>query len=104
MDAAALLDYIRTHDWFADQIVHIEVIPARPAQYADVAGGLHPALEQTLAEHGIERLYCHQAEAIEHLRAGRNVVIVTGTASGKTLCYNIPLRRRYPRQPAPTPP
>ncbi len=91
MDAATLVDRIRAHDFFADQIAHVEVIPARPAQYADLDGGLHPAVEAALTAHGIDRLYTHQAEAIEHVRAGENVVIVTGTASGKTLCYNVPV-------------
>ncbi len=91
MDAATLVDRIRAHDFFADQIAHVEVIPARSAQYADLDGGLHPAVEAALTAHGIDRLYTHQAEAIEHVRAGENVVIVTGTASGKTLCYNVPV-------------
>jgi len=48
-------------------------------------------LRTALANRGIERLYCHQAEAFEHTHSGRNVVIVTPTASGKTLCYNLPV-------------
>jgi len=91
MDAATFIDRIRDQQFFAEQIAHVEVIPARPAEYADLEAGLHPAVERALAEHGIERLYVHQAEAIEHVRAGESVVIVTGTASGKTLCYNIPV-------------
>lgn len=91
MDAATFLDRLHGQSFFADQITHVEVIPARPARHADVEGGLHPAVERALAEHGIQRLYLHQAEAIERIRAGENVVVVTGTASGKTLCYNIPV-------------
>lgn len=91
MDVDTVLQRIRQLEFFRDQIVHIQHIPARPAVYADPPGGLHPAVARTLLWQGIDRLYSHQAEAIGHIRAGRNVVIVTGTASGKTLCYNIPV-------------
>lgn len=91
MDVDTVLQRISQLEFFRDQIVHIEHIPARPAVYADPPGGLHPAVARTLLWQGIDRLYSHQAEAIGHIRAGRNVVIVTGTASGKTLCYNIPV-------------
>ncbi len=91
MNAATFIDRIRGNDFFEQQTSHIEIIPAKQAQYADLQDGLHPSVEAALNAQGIERLYTHQAEAIEHVRAGRNVVIVTGTASGKTLCYNIPV-------------
>ncbi|MCD6361541.1 MAG: DEAD/DEAH box helicase [Armatimonadetes bacterium] len=91
MDVEGLLGRINQLEFFRDQIAHVERIPAREAVHADVPGGLHPLVEAALAEQGIERLYSHQAEAIGHVREGRNVVIVTGTASGKTLCYNIPV-------------
>ncbi|MGC9319208.1 MAG: DEAD/DEAH box helicase, partial [Armatimonadota bacterium] len=91
MDAATFVDRVRDQQFFSDQITHVEVLPARPPQYADLKDGLHPAVEQALAREGIERLYTHQAEAIEQIREGQNVVVVTGTASGKTLCYNIPV-------------
>jgi DEAD/DEAH box helicase domain-containing protein len=91
MDAADFVDRMHRQDFFEEQTAHIEVIPAREARHADLRDGLHPSVERALNAQGIERLYTHQAEAIEHLRAGRNVVIVTATASGKTLCYNIPV-------------
>ena len=91
MDAATFIDRIRGNDFFEQQMAHIQVIPPREARYADLTAGLHPSVEAALNAGGIERLYTHQAEAIEHVRAGENVVIVTGTASGKTLCYNIPV-------------
>jgi|LSQX01.1.fsa_nt_gb DEAD/DEAH box helicase domain-containing protein len=91
MDAATFIDRIRGNDFFEQQMSHIELIPAREARYADLQDGLHPSVEAALNAQGIERLYTHQAQAIEHVRAGENVVIVTGTASGKTLCYNIPV-------------
>ncbi|MDE3135476.1 MAG: DEAD/DEAH box helicase, partial [Acidobacteriota bacterium] len=52
---------------------------------------VRPELAAAYASKGIERLYSHQAAAAEAVRAGRNVVVVTPTASGKTLCYNLPV-------------
>jgi DEAD/DEAH box helicase domain-containing protein len=74
-------------------------IPARPARYLPLPAGLRPELAAALASRGIERLYAHQAEAYEHVRAGRHVVVVTPTASGKTLCYNLPVLQRLLEQP-----
>ncbi len=91
MDVETFLNRIADHELFADQIVHVEVIPERPAVYADVPGGLHPAVQAALEQQNTSRLYSHQAEAIANIRQARNVVIVTATASGKTLCYNIPI-------------
>jgi DEAD/DEAH box helicase domain-containing protein len=70
------------------QIVHIERLPQRPASYRDTASPIAPELLQAF---GIEALWSHQAQAIDHVRAGRSVVIATGTASGKSLCYQLPI-------------
>ena len=66
-------------------------IPARQARHAHWPEGLHPKLTAVLARRGIRAPYVHQAQAIEAAIAGRNVVVVTPTASGKTLCYNVPI-------------
>jgi len=63
-------------------------------EYAEMPAGVDPRLRAALAERGIARLYTHQTEAFERVAAGRNVVIVTPTASGKTLCYNLPVLNR----------
>ena len=73
--------------------------PAREAEYADFPENVNPELREVLAQRGIERLYTHQAEACEPHPAGSNVVIVTPTASGKTLCYNLPVLNRLIDQP-----
>ena len=65
--------------------------PAAEGIYADLPASVDPRLRGALERRGITRLYSHQAEAFEHLEAGRTVVIVTPTASGKTLCYNLPV-------------
>jgi len=73
--------------------------PARPAEYADFPADLDPKLRDALVRRGIERLYTHQAEACLRIAAGANAVIVTPTASGKTLCYNLPVLNRLTAEP-----
>ena len=63
----------------------------RPPDYQDVQDGIHPAVQSVLERLGIEQLYSHQATAIDAIHRGESVVIVTSTASGKTLCYTIPV-------------
>ncbi|MGH2373645.1 MAG: DEAD/DEAH box helicase, partial [bacterium] len=66
-------------------------IPARSAVFADIPSSVDPRLAAALRAAGIESLYSHQAEAFEVARSGRHLVVVTPTASGKTLCYNLPV-------------
>ena len=72
----------------ASRIQHHRREPARSAEFADL--DVHRRVEAALDSLGVERLYRHQAEAVEALRAGRNVVVSTPTASGKSLTYTIP--------------
>ncbi len=74
-----------------DGLVHTTRIPARPARLGRLSEPLPPRLEQRLSEVGIDQLWLHQAAAIDHIRAGRSAVIATGTASGKSLCYQLPV-------------
>jgi DEAD/DEAH box helicase domain-containing protein len=83
----------------AANVTHWHAIPARPAQYARFPEYLHPSLRQALAERGIDQLYTHQVAAIEQTHAGHHVVVVTPTASGKTLCYNLPVLDTILRDP-----
>jgi DEAD/DEAH box helicase domain-containing protein len=78
-------------DFFDDQVVHSKELSAKPAVFQKVEGGLHETVEETLDALDIKQLYSHQATAIKEVRDGRHIVIVTGTASGKTLCYTIPV-------------
>ncbi|MBM3238674.1 DEAD/DEAH box helicase [Candidatus Poribacteria bacterium] len=96
METRTFLEQLSSHNFFENQITHIEELPERPSVYQDVSGGLHEAVEKTLDRLGIKKLYSHQATAIEKIRQGKNVVIVTGTASGKTLCYTIPIVEALP--------
>jgi DEAD/DEAH box helicase domain-containing protein len=67
------------------------VIPARAGQYAPLPSDLDARLARALRGRGVQRLYTHQARAWETVRAGKHTVVVTPTASGKTLCYNLPV-------------
>ncbi|MBI2723800.1 MAG: DEAD/DEAH box helicase [Chloroflexi bacterium] len=74
-------------------------LPAQPARYAAFPLDTEPALVAALGRRGIEALYTHQAQALGAVMQGRSVVIVTPTASGKTLCYNLPVLQRILRDP-----
>ncbi|MCJ7437711.1 MAG: hypothetical protein MUP97_08125, partial [Acidimicrobiia bacterium] len=63
---------------------------AVPAAYAEPAEPFHPRVAARLEALGTGRLWSHQAQAVDLLRAGRSAVVATGTASGKTLCYQLP--------------
>src|SRR5947209_109569 len=65
-------------------------MPARAACYGDFPSSIHPGLRTALGARGIDGLYSHQARAVDAALRGENVVVVTPTASGKTLCYNVP--------------
>jgi DEAD/DEAH box helicase domain-containing protein len=67
------------------------VIPARQGAWAELPPELDPRLARALRDRGVERLYTHQRAAWDRLRLGRHTVVVTPTASGKTLCYNLPV-------------
>ncbi len=73
------------------QVVWVQSLPARAAQFAEPAAPLSAAVASALSGFGVERLYTHQALALDRARAGEHTVVVTGTASGKTLCYNLPV-------------
>jgi DEAD/DEAH box helicase domain-containing protein len=70
---------------------HIERIPPREARFDTPEAPLPESLRASLAAEGITQLYLHQAKAVDALRRKENTVVVTGTASGKTLCYNLPV-------------
>ena len=81
-------------------VTAVRRLPAVAAQYAPFPAGLDERLRHALATRGISQLYTHQAEAIDHALAGRNAVVVTPTASGKTLCYNAPVLHSILQDPS----
>ena len=72
-------------------VTAVRQLPAVAAQYAPFPAALDRHLVAALQSRGVSQLYTHQAEAIAHALEGRNVVVITPTASGKTLCYNAPV-------------
>ncbi len=91
MDTAAFLHQLAAQPAYDGQIAHKEPIPRREARCAELEKPLEAALEANLTRHGLLPLYTHQAEAINHARSGQNVMVATASASGKTLCYNVPV-------------
>jgi len=89
LDTQAFLNYLQSQPTFAGQMAHVEHIRARRAEYADLERPLAPEFLNRLQAQGLFPLYTHQAEAVNRIRAGRNVMVATSSASGKTLCYNI---------------
>src|SRR5438445_1754878 len=85
------LDAFRARDHNGGVLTAVRHFPAREAQWAEFPAWVHPNLVSAYAAKGIHRPYTHQAAAAETVHAGKNVVIVTPTASGKTLCYNLPV-------------
>ena len=83
-----------------DSLQAMERIPAREGRYLDYPPEVHPSLVKALQEKGYERLYTHQHHTWELLRQKKNAVIVTPTASGKTLCYNLPVLDSILRNPS----
>jgi len=74
-----------------DAIRAIKHIPAQEGRFADYPPGVHPALLDALEKRGYKKLYSHQRSSWEALKEGKHIVVVTPTASGKTLCYNLPV-------------
>jgi len=89
MDIAAFLHHLTAQPTYRSQIVHIEHIPPRQANHAELNKPLVASLQDCLNAHGLLPLYSHQAEAVNKTREGKNVMVSTSSASGKTLCYNI---------------
>jgi len=82
------LERLDNPDGHVTAVRRLDPIPARFAPFPDA---LDPRLRFALESRGVRQLYTHQAETIEHALAGRNAVVITPTASGKTLCYNAPV-------------
>jgi DEAD/DEAH box helicase domain-containing protein len=75
-------------------------LPAEEPRYAPMPAALDPRIVEALHKRGVEQLYVHQAQAFDLAREGKHVVVSTPTASGKTLCYNLPVAQRLLEEPA----
>ncbi|MFH2056123.1 MAG: DEAD/DEAH box helicase [bacterium] len=94
-----VLDQLKQDAGFMANVSAWEFEPAREPIWAEFPAGIPPKLRKVLSGRGINRLYTHQAEVIEAVAAGKHVTVVTPTASGKTLCYNLPVLTRILAEP-----
>ena len=90
VDFEDFLNYLKSQDYYCGQISHIEHLPELKPRFENLDKPLRKRLERWLDNKDI-RLWRHQAEAVNSIRQGNNTVIVTSTASGKSLCYNLPV-------------
>ncbi len=88
LDFDKFLNFIKSQDFYDDQIAHIQHFPKKEAEFGELSKPLKKRLQMWLSSNNI-RLWSHQAQAINSIREKNNTVIVTSTASGKSLCYNI---------------
>jgi len=95
-----LLEELKKDASFIENVTEWSVIPARDGQYDELPGDISPVLADALASKGIKRLYSHQAMSWRRIRSGHDTVVVTPTASGKTLCYNLPVIQTLLENPA----
>jgi DEAD/DEAH box helicase domain-containing protein len=99
-EPGAVLAELLTEPSLARGVVHHAVLPPRAAEHGTFPDWLDPRIVAGLDRCGIARPYTHQAEAIVAARAGHDVVIVTPTASGKTLCYALPILQAIADDPS----
>jgi len=97
VDVETLMKRLQRQEFVSSQVVSSRRLPERAATFQDVHGGLHPASTAALQRLGIAQLYSHQATAVNALRESASIVVVTGTASGKTLCYTVPILEEIQR-------
>jgi len=91
MNLEQMLDSMKASRKIMDNITSWVTIPAREAVYEDFPDFIDQRIINALEKRGVHKLYSHQASAIRAINEGKDVVVVTPTASGKTLCYNLPV-------------
>ncbi|MEA2022242.1 MAG: DEAD/DEAH box helicase, partial [Candidatus Caldatribacteriota bacterium] len=91
MQIEEILEGFKKYNKISSCFTTWEHLPAKAAIYEDFPDWIEGKLMSILIEKDIERIYSHQASALNSIREGKNVVVVTPTASGKTLCYNLPV-------------
>ena len=97
MDISRLVEKIKSSRRYDGQITHIEDVPAREPSYKELE--MNPLIRYALNQKGIQQLYAHQAEAVERTRKRENIVLSTSTASGKSLCYMLPVFESLLKEP-----
>ena len=91
MALSTLLAHWKSDPQVGPNLIEWRILPGKQAKFEPFPARIHPALKEALEARGIRSLYTHQADSYRTLKEGKNIVVVTGTASGKTLCYNLPV-------------
>ena len=99
MDAARFVEHLRTGA-LRGELAHVQEIAARTASSGETPKSLDPRIEAALSERGLLPLYTHQAQAVDAALQGRDVALVTPTASGKSLCYHVPVAQALLTDPS----
>ncbi|AHB13629.1 DEAD/DEAH box helicase [Dehalococcoides mccartyi] len=99
METTEFLAYIASLPDYQEQIAHIERLPYRPAEYARTDAPLLPRIDARLRKKRILPLYTHQASSINLSWQGKNIIVATPAASGKSLCYNLPVLEKLLSDP-----
>jgi DEAD/DEAH box helicase domain-containing protein len=94
-----IIQSLRADPSFMDRVTHWEVVPPREGTFAEIPPEVDPRIREALRSRGIGRLYSHQLATFRAVRSGRNVVLVSPTASGKTLAFNLPVLQTLLDQP-----
>jgi DEAD/DEAH box helicase domain-containing protein len=100
MNLKQYVDSLKSDPAFMQNVACWRELPAREARYAPLPEGMDAQLIGALQSRGIHRLYSHQRDAFDALAKGRSIVVVTPTASGKTLCYNLPVLDAIRKDPS----
>src|SRR5215831_12217991 len=99
MQIGEFLDELLTSLETGPRITAFRHFDAKPAVFAPFPSALDPRIVDALRARGVEQVYSHQARAVEVVAKGEHLVVVTPTASGKTLCYNLPVLQALVQQP-----
>ncbi len=91
MDALGVFEHFASQPRLRERLANVITIPAREPHFAPMCANLHPKLVDSLAQMGASNLFAHQVDAIQSALEGRDTIVVTGTGSGKSLCYNVPV-------------
>lgn len=91
MNLEQMLEFFKSSDRIMGNITKWVEIPAREARYEEFPDFIDNRIKEALKRKGIHKLYSHQASAVRKVNEGKDIVVVTPTASGKTMCYNIPV-------------
>ncbi|USG64966.1 DEAD/DEAH box helicase [Brevibacillus ruminantium] len=99
LNIAKVLEQLRQEKRFSDNIVRWETIPPREARTVPFPAEMDTRIRETLMQRGIPALYTHQETAFRHARSGKHIVAVTPTASGKSMCYHLPVLQTLTEDP-----